>query len=357
MPRVALVVGPTGAIGSAVVRALAAEGGWAVQGLSRTAPNQAGDWDHVAADLLDPTALGRALAATRSAPTHLVYAARAPHGEGGVEDVAANRAMLVNVVAAAEAAGALRHVHLVEGTKWYGVHLGPYRSPASEDDPRHLPPNFYYDQEDALADMQRGKAWTWSASRPNVVCDFAPGRARNLVTVIGAYAAICRELGVPMDFPGTAAGYATLTEVTDADHLARAILWMATAPAAANRAFNVTNGDAFRWRHMWPRLASHLGVAPGEPRDLRLAEWMRDKGPVWDRIVGQHGLRPLPLDAVALWAFGDFVFRQDWDVLSNLTRLRQTGFGAAVDSAEMFEAQLDRYREARILPPAEPGSP
>ncbi len=353
--RTALVVGPTGAIGSALVAAMAREGadrggGWSIYGMSRTAPAGQGAFTHLAADLLDPDTIARALAAAPPV-THVFYAARAPHGEGGVEDVPANVAMLVNVVEAAQArSGALAHVHLVEGTKWYGVHLGPHRTPAQEDDPRHLPPNFYYDQQDALEALQKGRSWSWSACRSNVVCDFAPARARNLTTVIAAYGAICRELGVPMDFPGTQAGYDTLTEVTEAAHLADAILWMSTRPNCANRAFNVTNGDAFRWRYLWPRLAAYLGVACGEPRDIRLAQWMADKGPVWDRVVARYGLASRPLESLALWAFGDFVFRQDWDVLTSMTRIRQTGFSAVVDSAGMFETQIAQYRTAGILP-------
>lgn len=355
--RTALVVGPTGAIGSALVAAMEREGedpggGWSIFGMSRSAPAGQGAFAHLAADLLDPEEIRRALAAAPPV-THVFYSARAPHGEGGVEDVSANVAMLVHIVEAAEArSNALAHVHLVEGTKWYGVHLGPHRTPAQEDDPRHLPPNFYYDQQDALEALQQSRSWTWSACRSNVVCDFAPERARNLTTVIAAYGAICRELGVPMDFPGTQAGYDTLTEVTDAAHLADAILWMSTRPNCVNRAFNVTNGDGFRWRYLWPRLAAFLGVACGEPRDIRLAEWMADKGQVWARVVARHGLVPRPLESLSLWAFGDFVFRQDWDVLTSMTRIRQTGYYAIVDSASMFETQITKYRAAGILPGA-----
>lgn len=347
----ALVVGPTGAVGSALVAALVRRGGWEVFGLSRTAPAAPAGFTHVAADLRDAAAVRDAVARTGGV-THVFYAARAAHGENGVEDVPSNVRMLVNVVEAAEAASAgLSHVHLVEGTKWYGVHLGPYRTPAEEDDPRHMPPNFYYDQEDALAALRRGRSWRWSACRPNVVCAFDPARARNLTSVIGAYAAICRELKVRFDFPGTARGFDTLTEITDADLCAEAILWLSQLEDGADRAFNVTNGDAFRWRHMWPRLARMLGVECGVPRDIRLAAWMADKGEVWDRIVARHGLAASRLDQLALWPFGDFVFRQDWDVISNLTRLRGTGFSASLESARMFEAQLAAYRAAGLLPP------
>lgn len=34
------------------------------------------------------------------------------------------------------------------GAKWYGQHLGMYKTPAKETDPRYMTPNFYYDMVD-----------------------------------------------------------------------------------------------------------------------------------------------------------------------------------------------------------------
>ncbi|MGE0723994.1 MAG: SDR family oxidoreductase [Alphaproteobacteria bacterium] len=346
----ALVAGATGAVGEPLATLLSATPGFRVVGLCRTPPADPGAITWVAADLLDAQAC-RAAVALAGDVTHVFYAARAPHGEGGRESVADNLAMLRNVLDAAEAAAPeLAHVHLVEGGKWYGLHLGPYLTPAREDQPRHAPPNFYFDQEDLLVERRRGGAWTWSACRPNVVCDVAPGRGRNLVSTIGAYGAICRATGTPFDFPGTQAGWTTLTELTEARHLARAIRWMATQPACADRAFNVTNGDVFRWCDMWPAIADAIGVVPGGPRPFRLAEAMAGAEPEWDRIVTAHGLRPLPIERVANWGFADFVFGQDWDVASDLARLRATGFDEAVDTRAMIVGQLAAYRDARVLP-------
>ena len=57
--------------------------------------------------------------------------------------------MLVHLVEGAEAAGArLEHVYCMSGTKWYGEALHvPLATPFREDQPRHIPPNFYYDQQ------------------------------------------------------------------------------------------------------------------------------------------------------------------------------------------------------------------
>jgi hypothetical protein len=52
--------------------------------------------------------------------------------------------------------------------------------------------------------------------------------------------------------------------MTDARQLAKHLLWAATTPAAFNQAFNVVNGDVFRWSWMWAALrnGSTLSLPP-----------------------------------------------------------------------------------------------
>src|SRR3990170_4515257 len=346
----AAVAGATGAVAKRLIEVLAGDPRWNVVGLSRNAPASSARMRHEPVDLLDPADCRRGLGGLREV-THLFYCARAKHGEGGTESVEENVAMLRNVLDAVEAAApGLQHVHLVEGLKWYGVHLGPYPTPAREEDPRHMPPNFYYDQEDLLRERQRGKAWTWSASRPNVICDFAPERARNLSSTLGAYAAIVAELGMPLDFPGKPGTFAALTELTDATLLARGLVHMATTEACRNQAFNITNGDIVRWSRLWQRVADFYGLKIGTVRTLRLSEWMRDKDAVWERVVARHRLERRRLDQLAHWAFADFVFAQDYDVVSRTTKLRRAGFPEVYDTEEMVIDHLTRYREAGLLP-------
>ena len=348
--RVALVIGPTGATGGPIAAALARHSGWRVYGMSRTAPPGEAPFIHLVADLTDAASCRNALAAIEPV-THVFFAARAPFREGGVEDVEGNVAMLAATLDAVESRSpVLEHVHLLEGIKWYGMHLGPYPTPSREDDPRHLPPNFYYDQQDLLSARAVRGGWSWSASRPSYICEFAPHRSRNLITVLGTYAAICRELDVPLDFPGSAAGYSALTELSDATGLAEAIVFLATHASGKNAAFNVTNGDNFRWSQVWPLLAQWFGMRCGVPRNIKLATWMADKGPVWDRIVARHGLQARSLESLASWEFADFVFEKEWDVVSDNGLLRRAGFNVCVDTIAMIHGQLDRYRDARLLP-------
>jgi PRISE-like Rossmann-fold domain len=112
--------------------------------------------------------------------------------------------MLANTVEVVERSSpTLRKVLLVEGAKFYGAHLGAYKTPAKETDPRHMPPNFYYDQEDYLVERSTGKMWSWTAFRPSSICGFAVGNPMNMATVIAVYASLCREMGLPLRFPGS----------------------------------------------------------------------------------------------------------------------------------------------------------
>ena len=346
----ALVAGATGAAATRLVERLAREPDWDVVGLCRTPPADSEGVRYLALDLTDAGACAETLGAL-AGTTHLFYASRAEHGEGAPEDVARNLTMLRNTVESVEAvAKGLKHVHVVTGTNYYGLTLGPYRTPAREDDARHMPPDFYYELEDYVAARQRGKSWTWSVSRPDVICDFRPGRARNAISSISVYAAICKELSLPLSFPGHPGAYEILTEATEATHLADAIVWMATTESCANQAFNVFNGDPFRWRNLWPRIAAFFEIEIGPVRRIPMAEFMADKAPVWERIVAKHGLEPTPFAQIALWPYADWLFDREYDQMSDMTKARLLGYAGFVDTEEMFIRLMARYRGARLIP-------
>jgi len=96
--------------------------------------------------------------------------------------------------------------------------------------------------------------------------------------------------------------------VTDARLLAQAAQWAATTESAAGEAFNITNGDLFRWCNIWPQLADSFGLPVAQPRHVSLSEFMADKGPVWDRVVAEHNLRPDAYPEIVSWGFADAIF-------------------------------------------------
>lgn len=345
--NVALVAGGLGVIGRALVEHFAQRDGWDVVALSRRAPDFATNARYESVDLQNEAAT-QAMLARIGTVTHVFYAAYQEHKDPATA-TAVNLGMLQSLTRAAEALPTLRRVVLYEGVKYYGVHLGPFKTPAKEDDARHLPPNFYYDQEDWLRGHAVGKHWDMVALRPDVVCGFAVGNPMNLTLVIAVYAAICKELGVPLRFPGSAAAWRVLAQVTDAGLLARASEFAATQ-APAGEAYNVTNGDLFRWEQLFPAFARAFGMEHATPLPLPLASFMADKGPVWQRIVAKYGLEPYAYDTIAAWGFGDFIFNCGYDVISSTTKLRQAGFADVVDSEEMFLRMFAEFRRRRVIP-------
>jgi len=347
--KVALVVGAGGVIGRNLIDHLLTLPDWDVIGVSRRGGESRGRLRHVAADLLDP-ADSREKLGSLSEVTHLFYAAYQDRPTWA-ELVAPNLAMLKNAVEAVEpAAHGLKHVSLMQGYKVYGAHLGPFKTPARETDAPHMPPEFNVDQQNYLEERQKGKAWTWSAIRPSVVSGFALGNPMNLAMVIAVYASISKELGIPLRFPGKPGAYHTLMEMTDAGLLAKATVWAATDERCANQAFNIANGDLFRWNEMWPKIARYFELETAPPLPMSLNVVMADKEELWNRMTEKYGLAGYSYKEVSSWAFGDFAFSWDYDFFANGSKARRFGFHEYVDTEEMFMGIFDEFRRRKVIP-------
>jgi len=353
-PRRALVVGASGITGSALVERLVSEG-WEVSALSRRASSSPGVRG-IAADLRDADSLRAALAGEQ--PTHVFFTAwqRQPTE---AENIAVNAAMVRDLLAALTHAP-LRHVALVTGLKHY---LGPFEAyaagempdtPFHEEEPRLDTPNFYYAQEDELfAAAQRG--FTWSVHRSHTVIGFAVGNAMNMGLTIAVQATLAKELGLDFVFPGSAAQWNGLTDMTDAGILAEHMIWAATDPAGADEAFNIVNGDVFRWRWMWPRLAARLGVDPArvvgfEEAPRPLERQMTGHEAAWRGIAAKHDLVESDIGRLASWWHTDADLGRDMEVVTDMGKSRDAGFLRFRRTEHAFAELFDRYRAARLIP-------
>ena len=348
--RTALVAGASGLAGTYLLTHLIAQGDWDIVAVSRRKPDVPGRYKHISVDLRDRADCQSKLASLTNI-SHVLYVAILLEHPDPREQVAANTSMFVNLVETIEAVSpALEHVHLSQGTRWYGNHLGPFKTPAKEGDPRHMPPNFYYDQQDFLERRQEGKRWSWSVGRPHAVCGFSTGGPMNLTLAIAVYANISRALGLPLSFPGKPGAYTALYQCTDAALLAKAIEWMATEPRCANHAFNITNGDLIRWENLWPKFAEFFEMELGRPRHISLPRLMADKAAVWDRIVAEHGLQAHRYQDIAAWDYPEGVFASDYDIVSDTGKARRLGFQESLDTEEMFFRMFTEFRRNRVIP-------
>jgi len=251
------------------------------------------------------------------------------------------------------AAPGLRHITLLQGTKAYGSHIEPMRIPAKERWPRHPHENFYWHQEDYLRERCASRGWSFTILRPQAVLGLAVGSPMNLVAAIGALAAIRREQGRPLEWPG---GDRMVTQATDATLLAQATEWAGTEPRCAGETYNIGNGDMLVWADIFPSVARHFGIEAGDPRPERLAETMPAATPVWDAMRARHGLRYGLEELVgASFQFADWSFRYGEShppptILSTI-KARQHGFAACLDTEDAILGWLRRMQDERLLPP------
>jgi nucleoside-diphosphate-sugar epimerase len=281
--------------------------------------------------------------------THLFYCGNDPNPQ-------VRLALMRHVIDAVQAhAPGLRNVHLLQGTKYYGCHLGPFKVPAQESDPRVPGADFYYSEEDCVRERQHGREWTWTATRPHSVCGYARGNPLNLAVVLGIYGSLQKAVGGTFSFPASQAAFERRFNVADSELLARASIWCSTTPGCGNEAFNINNGDVFRWCDLWPQLADFFGLKAAGPQAQRLPEFLGAHAPTWRSVAAKHGLASFPYERIARWAQGDYEppnsrFACEYDVVSDLGKARRHGFSEQVDSAAMFLRLFARLRDARVIP-------
>jgi len=356
-----VVAGATGLVGAAALRHFGSSGGCEVIALSRRKPRDLHGARHVPIDLTDAAQCAGSAQQLQGA-THLVYAAlyEAPQLVDGWRDerqIRTNDLMLRNLMAALEpAAPSLRHVALLQGTKAYGVHVRPLTVPAREGrSEMYEQPNFYWAQENFLRDLQRGKAWHWSILRPVLIVGETIGGAMDLIPPLGVYAAMLREQGRALDYPG---GAARVTQAVDVDLLARAIAWAGEADNARNEAFNVTNGDVFTWENVWPAIAEALDMKPGVAAPLSLAAtWPQWIAP-WDLLRRKYDLIAPGLEAFVGLSFqyADYSMRYGQTQpgppsIVSTVKINQAGFTEMMDTEAMFRKWFRQARANRLLPP------
>ncbi len=350
-PKIGMVVGVSGVTGTPLAEQLIMAG-WKVYGVSRRVPQlrypEQNNFHHLSIDLTD-TEQTRAAFSACSDVTHVFHCANDAQPEVRLK-------MISNTLSAIEAmAPRFTNFNLLQGTKYYGSYLGPFKTPAKESDPRIPGGDFYYSEEDLIVEQQAGKRWTWTGVRPTAVCGYAPGNPVNLATVLAIYGSLLRELGKPFGFPSTAACFNALHQVIDAQLLARAAIWVSTTHDCGNQAFNVSNGDMFRWKHMWPALASFFNLDSSGPQPYSLKKFLSDKQPLWDEMVGKYSLKSFPFMRTPDWAQGSFFppnsrLACEYDFITDTVKVRQSGFNDVIDSEQMFLRMFAQLRDENIIP-------
>jgi nucleoside-diphosphate-sugar epimerase len=352
--KTALIVGASGIVGLNLATFLAQKEDWTVYGLSRN-PDARDGIQAVAADL---QSLGSVQAALRGiTPTH-VFIATWLRQPTEAENIRINSAMVRNLLNVVAQAKSVQHVALVTGLKHY---LGPFEAygkgklpatPFREEQGRLDVENFYYAQEDEVFSAAEREGFGWSIHRPHTIIGYAVGNAMNMGVTLAAYAAICRETGRPFQFPGSAVQWNSLTDMTDARLLARHLEWAAITSGARNQAFNVVNGDVFRWSWMWSELARWFDIepAPFSGEGIPLEVQLKDAAPIWAEIAMKYGLVERDLKVLASAWHTDGDLGRPIEVVTDMSKSRKFGFLEYQATNESFFALFDTLRNKRFIP-------
>lgn len=274
------------------------------------------------------------------------------------DNIRVNGGMVRHVLDAVGPSGSVSHAALVTGLKHY---LGPFEAyatgtvpitPFREEQGRQVVENFYYEQEDRVFEAAQQYDFSWSVHRPHTIIGYAIGNAMNMGVTLAVYATLCKQTGQPFLFPGSAAQWNSLTDVTDARLLARHLEWAATSDAARNEDFNVVNGDVFRWKWMWSQIAGYFGIEAvpfdGEVRPLETR--MQKAAPAWSEIATRFNLKEADIGKLVSWWHTDADLGRPMEAVTDMTKSRKAGFLDYQSTPDSFFALFDKLKTEQIIP-------
>ena len=376
MSKVALITGANGITGSAILEYLinnttASE--WSrIIITSRSPLNTTITDSRVKFIALDfsksPAELAVEMRAECSDVTHAYFSSYI-HKDNFVELNEANRSLFENFLdALVSVAKNLQNCTLQTGGKYYNVHTLPVPWPARESDPRLVPAeqNFYYHQEDYLAEQQRQSTWSWNVIRPEAIIGYTEkANGMNEALTLALYFLINKELGTEAPMPTNFAYFNGTDDISDARLIADLSIYASTHPNCANEAFNLTNGDVFCWKYMWPRLAEYFGAKVPVDQvfaktgfneaethlEISLQDWAWDKREVWNSICDKLGSpESKPTFDAGTWAFQDWVFQRTWSAPLSMNKARRFGWTGHLDSFDSFMDAFAKFKELGQIP-------
>lgn len=346
----ALVVGVTGIVGNSLAEILPRSdtpgGPWKVYGVARR-PRP--DWqsdhavEYIQCDVSNSEETLSKLGALTDV-THVFYVTWA-NRPSEAQNIETNGAMFRNVLRAViPNAPNLQHICLQTGARYAAD------SPFTEDLPRLNVPNFYYAQEDILLEeVKKKEGLTWTVHRPHQIFGFSPYSVMNIIGSLCVYAAICKHEGVPLRFPGTKGAWEGYSTCSDADLIAEQEIWACVDPKAKYEAFNCSNGDVFKWKHLWKVLAEEFGVEEyGFDERFCLEELMKGKQGVWEEIVKENKLKASKVDEIGAWWFVDVMLSWE-DVLDSMNKSKEHGFFGFRNTKKSFLTWIGKLKEHKIV--------
>ena len=276
---------------------------------------------------------------------------------------------------------------LQTGGKSYGVHIGRVRTPLVESDPqpRHLSPNFYYPQEDALrAFCDQHPETKWNMVHPFSIIGAIEHASMNTFMGFGIYAAIQAQRGEPLKFGADFTSWQFEAAHSTARLTGYLSEWAVLEERCANQSFNAQDGGPVSFDRFFHELARWYGVKEvqgpefdesrlqttslaggkdsplgyGPPTQVRysfmLADWARDpvNRSAWEEIMAKSNgkVTENPWDGDGKdFLMADFAYLPFGTASMNKTK--RYGFSGFVDTLESVFEMFQEMVKLGSLPP------
>ena len=223
-----------------------------------------------------------------------------------------------------------------------------------------MPPDYLF-RSDRLAHRpsSAAKRWDWVELRPQTLCGFAPGTP---MSIVPAHRGLCRDLqgarACRCASPASPAPMRSIYQVTESTHFANAALWAATEPrcGAPRRSTSPTATIS---------AGRTCGRGSPPPSTCRSASRRPSASPstwptrreLWRAMTKKHGLKPFAYDQLVAWPFADYVFGCDWDVMSDVTKIRAARLprrGRQRGDVRAAAAPLSQREDRSVITPLDP---
>lgn len=295
------------------------------------------------------------------------------------ELVEVNSELLDNFLKALRLASVVpKRFMLQTGAKNYGGHLGPTMVPQEESDPRvQLEPNFYYPQEDLVFAYAKETGCGYSIHMPGPIVGAVPDAAMNCAFPLAVYAAVCRKLQQPLDFPGDIASWQMPQSMSAAQMNAYQEEW-AVLLGPPNQKYNTCDNSAFTWEKAWPRVAGWHGIESRGPQDgdeyeqtetrfvprgygpkgitrrkFKMVDWAKrlEVQQAWRELVQEHDLTQELHDVDRVFGFLDGTLCRPAPLLLSTDKSRKLGWHGFVDSSEAILDVFKDFATLKMIPP------
>ncbi|KAH7110540.1 hypothetical protein B0J11DRAFT_498981 [Dendryphion nanum] len=280
-----------------------------------------------------------------------------------------------------------KRILLQTGGKNYGCHIGRLRTPLVESDPqpKHLGPNFYFDQEDILHEFCNAHPETdWNIVMPAGVIGAIQYASMNTFLSFGVYAAVQAHKKEPLQFGGDYYTWHYDYTYSTARLTGYLSEWAVLEDQCRNERFNAQDGGLLSWDRFFHELGRWYGIddvrgpeedeskydvkrmaggkdAPlgyGPPLTLRLShplvKWAEDPSTskAWEEMMKQSkgALKKNLFEGDFQDVFmGDFAFLP-FGTLS-MNKVRRFGFCGFVDTLESIFEMFQEMGTLGVLPP------